>query len=114
MSPVAIDKAKALHPNNMFILGINHEIDKFGKGFDVIFTNAHLQHVANTNKNYLFQQIVKNLFRGGLLITAAEKHDVDSRTTMLKDKWIEFVRGYGFKLEKYIGDPQNGFLFRKL
>lgn len=113
MSPVAIDKAKQLHPNNIFMLGFNHEVRTFGRTFDVVFTNTHLQHVNNMNKNFLIQEIYKVLPIDGLFITNMEKDDVDTNTTMIHDKWKDFVEAHGFKLEKYAG-MNMGYAFRKI
>ena len=112
-SDVAIEKAKILHPNNFFICANNYEVSIFGRMFDVIFTNTHLQHVANMNKNFLFEEFRKVLSQDGILILANEKDDVDSNTTMTYDKFKSFVEGHGFKLEAYAG-TNKGYIFRKL
>lgn len=118
-SEIAIGKAKARRPECQFIIGHNSHVKEFGLTFDVVYTSAHLQHVANANKFYLFKQLYDVLTPSGLLVTMNEKHDVDSKTTFLRDNYIKFVESCGFKLERYInreprGDPTNGFAFRKV
>jgi SAM-dependent methyltransferase len=112
-SEEAIAIARKLHPNNQFIHGFNHEVRTFGRTFDVVFTNTHLQHVANINKNFLLQEIHKVLNLEGILITNLEKDDQDTNTTMTYQKWKDFVESHGFKLEKYAGTNQ-GYVFRRV
>lgn len=112
-SEVAISKARQLHPNNQFIRAFAYEVRMFNMTFDIIFTNTFLQHVANMDKNFLFEEIPKVLKPEGLLILSAEKNDVNTYTTMQKDLLIEFLKYRGFQLLKYEGEPINGFVFRK-
>lgn len=112
-SEVAIHKARILHPEAHFFRGFNTEVRIFGITFNVVFTNTHLQHVNNYNKNFLFSEIHKVVSPQGLFILSAEKHDYDAKTTITKDKLITTIESHGFKLEHYEPTPLNGFVFRK-
>ncbi len=112
-SEVAITKAKELHPNNQFIRGFNYEVGIFGRTFDVIFTNTHLQHCFNREKPFLIQQVYKYLNPEGLFINNLEKDDIQTGTTMLKDEWVKLVESHNFKLEAYAG-TNKGYVFRRL
>jgi 2-polyprenyl-3-methyl-5-hydroxy-6-metoxy-1,4-benzoquinol methylase len=116
MSPVAIRRAKEMHPDiaDHFIQANNSEIHLFGTAFDIVFTNAHLQHIDNTKKAYLFRRVTEHIRLGGLILMKCEKHDVDTKTTINKDRLVDMIKGFGFELIAYAGDPTNGFVFRRV
>jgi ubiquinone/menaquinone biosynthesis C-methylase UbiE len=112
-SPEAINKARQKFPQCKFILDSVYNMDKFNEKFDVVFTNTFLQHIKNENKGLIYSKIHSILNNNGLLLTQ-EKADVDTPTTMIKDRHIEFIKKHGFQLVKFENSGKSGFLFRKV
>lgn len=112
-SEEAIKRARLHNPDITFIQGFNYELGMFGRRFDVVFTNTHLQHVDNVLKNFLFEHIRQNLSQDGLLIANFEKDDANTKTTLLFDKFKSLTESYGFRLLRYAG-TNKGSIWRKL
>ncbi|MHB8153773.1 MAG: class I SAM-dependent methyltransferase, partial [Bacillati bacterium] len=99
LSNIAIAKAKSLHLeiSDNFIVGENINISMFGRQFDVVFTNAHLQHVLNSKKVAIFKNVEKCLKPDGIIVLKCEKHDVQTDTTMTYGKLSSMFNDLGFK-----------------
>jgi 2-polyprenyl-3-methyl-5-hydroxy-6-metoxy-1,4-benzoquinol methylase len=110
-SDVAINEARSYHPESRYEL-INVENFDFNNEFDVVFTNTFLQHILNEKKESIFERANKALRNNGLMVCQCEKNDVDTITTMSKDRYIELAKRHGFEFVKYY-DNFFAFVFRK-
>ena len=112
-SPTAIKVAKERFPENTYYLKNAKEMS-FHERFDVVFTHTVLQHMNIETKKKVIPKVRDALKDDGLFIIE-EKCDVDTKTTFIREKWINLIESYGFT---YLGgtppgDPRNGFVFRK-
>lgn len=111
-SPEAISRASSKFPQCKFILDYVYNMEKFNEKFNVVFTNTFLQHIKNENKDIIFRKVHDILSDNGLFLTQ-EKADVDTPTTMIKEKYIEFIKDRGFEFIKFEDSGKSGFLFRR-
>lgn len=112
-SPIAIKIAKERYPECKFYLMNAKDMD-FSEEFDIVFTHTFFQHTNIDTKRTVAPKIWKSLKKDGLLIIQ-ENTSTESGGCFLKNGWIQFFSGYGFKLLKAydIGGGGTGFVFKK-
>lgn len=118
-SAQAIEVARAQQPDGKFIHGFLWDMDtNFSEEFDIVHTNAVLQHNTLEEQEKILPKIHQALKPEGILIITESTVNDQTRTQRTYKGWISFVeqKGFGF-LESWhkneLGLDDN-YIFKKI
>ncbi|KPV62502.1 MAG: hypothetical protein AOA66_1319 [Candidatus Bathyarchaeota archaeon BA2] len=94
-SGYAIETAKRFHSDDTFIQAFLWDID-FKDEFDVIFSNAVLQHNTLDGKKKILHAFYRALKPSGILCFAESTVKRETRTQLTYEGWLNLVRSFGF------------------
>lgn len=95
-SEQAIKTAKIYQPNGKFIHSLLWEM-KFDEEFDILFTNAVLQHNTLEEQEKIISKIYQSLKHDGILFITESTVNNETETQRTYSGWINIMKKYGFK-----------------
>lgn len=109
-SLTALKIAREYFPDETYY-HLNAKEMKFAEKYDLVFTNAVLQHIARPNQQIIFGNIFRALKSGGHLVIQ-EMSTKESQTHHTVEIWQEIAKSVGFKVIDFV--PPHTHIFRKL
>lgn len=95
-SEKVINLARKYHPLVKFVLSFLWDMN-FENEFDIVVTNAVLQHNTLEEKKRILPKIHKALKTNGVLFMAESTLQQETNTQLTHDGWISLVSSFGFK-----------------
>lgn len=95
-STKAVKVALEYHPNDKFLNMMSWNM-KFKEEFDVVISMAVLQHNTNEEKKKIIPRIYDAVKKDGIFFMTESTVDIETRTQLTYDGWINLVENAGFK-----------------
>jgi len=112
----AIKIAKIYQPNGKFIHSFLWEMN-FKEEFDILFTNAVLQHNTLEEQNKILPKMYQALKSNGILYITESTVFEETNTQRTYNGWINFIENHGFKFmesfHKNNIDLEDNYIFIK-
>ncbi len=112
----AIETAKRYKPNGKFVHSLLWDMS-FDNEFDIVHTNAVLQHNILSEQEKILPKINRSLKINGILVITESTELKQTMTQRTYQGWITFVEKYGFKfMESWHKNPlglEDNYLFIK-